>query len=501
MYISCFPEKSEFEALAKKYNVVPLCCEMLADTQTPVSLLQYFSKTEDDIFLLESVQGGQSFGRYSFIGLGTKARVKVFADHIEYQSGCNIKRQKHDGDAFGALRELMRGFEMAEVDGLPRFAGGLIGTMDYEMVSFIENIPNKQDKDKSLARFVIPEEMIVFDNFRHTVICIQLTYKEDDGEIYYEGVEKKLAELVKKVQGAFSVEEMPKQIESFEFESDNEPEEYKRKVDEVKEHIFAGDIIQAVISQQFTCKAPDDEVCLYRALRYINPSPYLYFVRIDGQTVVGASPETMVRLEDNTACLRPIAGTRKRGQTQQQDRELADDLLKDEKERAEHLMLVDLGRNDLGRIAVTGTVQVTDLMFVERYSHVMHLVSNIVCQIDKEKDAFDLIKATFPAGTLSGAPKVRAMEIIAEKENSPRGAYGGAVGYIGFNGNMDMAITIRTAVIEDGILKIRAGAGIVADSVPESEFVETVNKAEAVKKALEFAYGNRSNVPDKISEK
>ncbi len=499
MYISCFPEKKEFEKLAKQHNVIPLCCEMLADTQTPVSLLQYFSQTEEDIFLLESVQGGQSFGRYSFIGLGVRAKVKVFNNHIEYQQGCNIHRIEHKGDAFNALRELMQDYSMAEVPGLPRLAGGLIGTMDYEMVSFIEKIPNKQDKDKALARFVIPEELVVFDNFRHTVLCIQLTYKEDGGDICYDAVEKKLAGLVKKVQKAFIAEQPELTKQEFEFQSDNSPEEFKRKVDEVKEHIFAGDIIQAVISQQFSCPAPKDDISLYRALRYVNPSPYLYYVRIDGQTVVGASPETMVRLENGTACLRPIAGTRKRGQNEQQDRELADDLLKDEKEKAEHLMLVDLGRNDLGRIAMTGTVQVTDLMFIEKYSHVMHLVSNIVCQIDKNKDAFDLIKATFPAGTLSGAPKVRAMEIIAEKENSPRGAYGGAVGYIGFNGNMDLAITIRTAVIEDGILKIRAGAGIVADSVPESELVETVNKAQAVKKALEFAYGNSNNVPGSIA--
>ena len=254
----------------------------------------------------------------------------------------------------------------------------------------------------------------------------------------------------------------------------------------MKEYIRSGDIIQAVISQPFECGTPPDLLGLYRAQRYINPSPYLFFLHLDDTTLIGSSPETMVRLENRVATLRPIAGTRPRGATEQEDRVLADDLLKDEKERAEHLMLVDLGRNDLGRVAETGTVQVTDLMVVERYSHVMHLVSNICCDIRDDCDAWDLIPAVFPTGTLSGAPKVRAMEIIDEMENEPRGPYGGAVGYISFSGNLDMAITIRTACITEGRLTVRAGAGIVADSDPERERIETVNKAMAIQKALEL---------------
>jgi anthranilate synthase component 1 len=266
---------------------------------------------------------------------------------------------------------------------------------------------------------------------------------------------------------------------------------FRQRVREVKEHIQAGDVIQAVISQPFICEHPPDLVALYRAQRFINPSPYLFFVHLDGMALIGSSPETMVRLETGQARLRPIAGTRARGKTEQEDRRLADDLLTDEKERAEHLMLVDLGRNDLGRVAETGTVQVTDLMLVERYSHVMHLVSNITCDLQPGVDAWDLLAATFPAGTLSGAPKVRAMEIIAQMEKSPRGPYGGAVGYISFSGNMDMAITIRTACVEDGRLTIRAGAGIVADSDPEKERLETINKAKAIQKALELLQDNR----------
>jgi anthranilate synthase component 1 len=262
---------------------------------------------------------------------------------------------------------------------------------------------------------------------------------------------------------------------------------FRSRVRTVKDYIVAGDIIQAVISQPFVCKRPPDLWSLYRAQRYVNPSPYLFFLHLGDLAMVGSSPETMVRLENRVANLRPIAGTRPRGKSEQDDRRLASELLADEKERAEHLMLVDLGRNDLGRVAQTGTVQVTDLMVVERYSHVMHLVSNITCDLDSEADAWSLLRSTFPAGTLSGAPKVRAMEIISEMEAVPRGPYGGAVGYISFSGNMDMAITIRTACVEDGRLTVRAGAGIVADSDPETERIETVNKAGAIERALSLA--------------
>ncbi|MEE8400280.1 MAG: anthranilate synthase component I family protein, partial [Desulfobacterales bacterium] len=273
---------------------------------------------------------------------------------------------------------------------------------------------------------------------------------------------------------------------TYALETPMEEETYRSHVRKTKDYIREGEIIQAVISQPFTCDSPPDLWTLYRAQRFINPSPYLYFIHLDDTALVGSSPETMVRLENRVANLRPIAGTRPRGETQQEDRALADELLQDEKERAEHLMLVDLGRNDLGRVAETGTVQVTDLMFVERYSHVMHLVSNITCDMRPEFDAWDLLRATFPAGTLSGAPKVRAMEIISELETEPRGTYGGAVGYISFNGNMDLAITIRTACIEKGKLTVRAGAGIVADSDPEKERQESVNKAMAIQRALQL---------------
>jgi len=278
--------------------------------------------------------------------------------------------------------------------------------------------------------------------------------------------------------------------EGFPLDPEVEPEKFRSWVAKIKEYIREGDIIQAVVSQQFNCPAPPDPWSLYRAQRFINPSPYLYFLHFDNTVLVGSSPETMVRLESGVATLRPIAGTRPRGVTEQKDRELANELLQDEKERAEHLMLVDLGRNDLGRVAEIGTVQVTDLMVVERYSHVMHLVSNINCDLREGLDAFDLFRASFPAGTLSGAPKVRAMEIISELEDQPRGPYGGAIGYFSYTGNMDLAITIRTACIQNGKLTVRAGAGIVADSDPERERQETVNKAKSIRRALQMLEGN-----------
>jgi anthranilate synthase component 1 len=362
------------------------------------------------------------------------------------------------------------------------------------MVSFFEAIPNRLPQDKPLAHFIIPDELLIFDNVRNTLLCVVISFtdeKEDADEIYESvcnRIESMLAEMKQNLKVYLKSDDLVVG-KSNKLTAMLKDEVFRSKVKKVKKHIWQGDIIQAVISHPFACEAPLDLWSLYRAQRFINPSPYLYFLHLGNVVLVGSSPETMVRLEKGIATLRPIAGTRSRGENEQGDRANADELLKDEKERAEHLMLVDLGRNDLGRVAKTGTVQVTDLMVVERYSHVMHLVSNICCDLKSGLDAWDLFSSTFPAGTLSGAPKVRAMEIIDELEQEPRGAYGGAVGYISFDGNMDMAITIRTACIENGRLTVRAGAGIVADSDPEKERIETVNKAMALQKALELMDG------------
>ena len=399
----------------------------------------------------------------------------------------------HHGNPLAVLRNLMESYQPAVMEDLPRFWGGLVGYLTYEMVSFFENIPHQWPEDKPLAHFIIPDEIIIFDNIKNTLQAVVIIFTDDSTEpsdLQYDKAFQKIDNMLTIMKGPIREREIPRKENQYKLAPVITADAFRAHVEKTKSHIKAGDIIQAVISQPFLCDPPPDLWSLYRSQRYINPSPYLYFMDFGEVALVGSSPETMVRLENGVATLRPIAGTRPRGNNEQEDRALADERLKDEKERAEHLMLVDLGRNDLGRIAEIGSVQVTDLMIVERYSHVMHLVSNINCDIKPDYDAWDLLAATFPAGTLSGAPKIRAMEIIAELEKTPRGPYGGAVGYISFNGNLDMAITIRTACIENNRMIVRAGAGIVADSDPEKERVETVNKAMAIQRALQLVQAN-----------
>ncbi len=488
MKLSRFPAKDQFEDLAARHNVVPLCAEILADTETPVSLLRKFYAGAGPIFLFESVEGGERWGRYSFLGTSARSHIRVFGTHVEVTAEGKTQKIPHDQDPLKVLKKLSTDFNPAKVPGLPRFWGGLVGYMTYEIVSFFEKIPNRLPEDAPLAHFIIPDELIIFDNIRNTMTAVVIAFPDEqaDPAAVYREASRRIDSMTERMSRSMPVGSPDPVGEPGIPQAEIKPATFMEMVGKVKDYIRAGDIIQSVISQPFTCPAPEDLWMLYRAQRYINPSPYLFFMHLADTALVGSSPETMVRLENRVATLRPIAGTRPRGDSEKNDRLLADELLADEKERAEHLMLVDLGRNDLGRIASTGTVQVTDLMFVERYSHVMHLVSNITCDLKPEMDAWDLVRATFPAGTLSGAPKVRAMEIIAELEETPRGPYGGAVGYISFGGNMDLAITIRTACVESGRLTIRAGAGIVADSDPEKEHQETVNKAMAIQKALEM---------------
>lgn len=494
MLLNKFPEKEQFQRLARNYNVIPVCVEILADTETPVSLLRKIYKNKGPVFLFESVEGGERWGRYSFMSASARSHIRVYRDFVEIENNGSAEKIPHQKDPLNVLRDFMKRFKPASVPGLPRFWGGLVGYLTYEMVSFFEAIPNRLPQDKPFAHFIIPDELLIFDNVRNTLLCIVISFtdgKEDADKIYENvctRIESMLTEMNQDLKVYLKADDLVAR-KSNKLTAMLKDEVFRSKVKKAKKHIRKGDIIQAVISQPFACKAPLDLWSLYRVQRFINPSPYLYFLHLDNLALVGSSPETMVRLEKGIATLRPIAGTRPRGKNEQGDRVNADELLKDEKERAEHLMLVDLGRNDLGRVAKTGTVQVTDLMVVERYSHVMHLVSNICCDLKSGFDAWDLLSSTFPSGTLSGAPKVRAMEIIDELEQEPREAYGGAVGYISFDGNMDMAITIRTACIENGRLTVRAGAGIVADSDPEKERIETVNKAMALQKALELMGG------------
>ena len=491
MLLNNFPKKDKFLTLTKKYNIVPVCTEILADTETPVSLLKKFYKNKAPVFLFESVEGGERWGRYSFLGTSARTHVQIFSHHVEIKADGKTKTIPHHGDPLNILKDFMAQFSPAKIPELPRFWGGLVGYLTYEMVSFFEKIPNNLPETSPMAHFILPDEIIIFDNVRNTLLCVIIAFLDDyeDKSLAFEDAQAKINLMLEKIKDV-----IPKIDDNSQTSMSPRPvyddNDYRENVQKAKKYILEGDIIQAVISQPFTCSAPKELTQLYRAQRYINPSPYLFFMHYNEVALVGSSPEVMVRLENGLATVRPIAGTRPRGKNEQEDRILADELLSDEKERSEHLMLVDLGRNDLGRVAETGTVQVTDLMIVERYSHVMHLVSNINCDLLKGKDVWDLIRATFPAGTLSGAPKVRAMEIIAELEKEPRGPYGGAVGYISFNGNMDLAITIRTAVIERDKLTIRAGAGIVADSDPEKERIETVNKAKAIERALSLLNKN-----------
>ncbi|QTA79911.1 Anthranilate synthase component I [Desulfonema limicola] len=490
MLINQFPGKEDFCQMASQHNVIPVCAEVLADTETPVSLLKKIYKDKGPVFLLESVEGGERWGRYSFLSASAHINIKVFKNNVEIQKNGDVRQIPHKGDPLSVLREVMAQYNPAAVSGLPRFWGGMVGYLTYEMVSFFEDIPNNLPDDKPIAHFIIPDELLVFDNIRHTLTCVVISFinKNDDIEKTYKESYKRLQNLMNEMQVCLSYLEIQRDKTDLTIKTPLSDERFRQMIQKTKDYIRAGDIIQAVISQPFSCSPPPDLWTLYRAQRFVNPSPYLYFLHLENTALVGSSPEVMIRLENGVATLRPIAGTRPRGKNEQEDRSLADELLQDEKERAEHLMLVDLGRNDLGRVGETGSVQVTDLMVVERYSHVMHLVSNICCDLKTEYDAWDLLRATFPAGTLSGAPKVRAMEIIAELEDTPRGPYGGAVGYISFSGNMDMAITIRTACVENGVLTVRAGAGIVADSDPESERIETVNKARAIQKALQMVH-------------
>jgi anthranilate synthase component I len=485
MQLKVYPDEKQFVELTQKGNLIPVFVEILADTETPVAALAKISHHQGPAFLLESVEGGERWARYSFLGTSARCHINVYPDRVAVTEHGSQQDLPHHGDPLGVLRSLLARYRPVTLPGLPRFWGGAVGYFTYEMVAFFEAIPHQWPADQPLASFMVTDNLIIFDNVRHTMTLVAHAFLENGAT-----PEEAYADAVKRLEAMLDAlsrplpEKRQDTPQSFELQPRFAAEEFRGAVARIREYIGAGDVIQTVISQPFVCPNPPDPWLLYRAQRYINPSPYLYFLKLNGHVLVGSSPETMVRLENRVATLRPIAGTRPRGRNEQEDRQLADELLQDPKERAEHLMLVDLGRNDLGRVAEVGTVQVTDLMVVERYSHVMHLVSNIVCDLKPDCDAWDLLRATFPAGTLSGAPKVRAMEIIAELEPDPRGPYGGAIGYVSFSGNMDLAITIRTASIHKGELRVQAGAGIVADSDPERERVETVNKAMAMQRAL-----------------
>jgi anthranilate synthase component 1 len=485
------PNFETFTKLAKEGNLIPVYREILADTETPVTALMKLAG-RPHLFLLESVEGGEKWGRYSFLGADPPALFRVRNGEILIEENGAVQRRPHGGDPMRFLKEFLSRYRPVPVAGLPRFFGGAVGFLGYDMARYFEKLPEAAAGDAPLddAVFMITDSLVIFDNVRHTikVVACAVTEDEEDLKPIYEKALRRIdaiTDLLKAPRPA--TRDTASRKASLPFRPDMTPDTFKTMVNRAKEYIVAGDIIQAVISQRFQRDCGADPVDLYRALRHINPSPYLFFLRTGEMYLIGSSPEVMVRLEEGIAELKPIAGTRRRGRNEQEDRKLADELLQDPKERAEHVMLVDLGRNDLGRIARIGSVQVGQLMAVERYSHVMHLVSDIQAQIAPGKDCFDVLRATFPAGTLSGAPKIRAMEIIAELEPSKRGPYGGAVGYFGYDGNMDFCITIRTMLIRNRKITLQAGAGIVADSDPEAEYRETLGKAEGMVQAVRLA--------------
>jgi anthranilate synthase component 1 len=471
-----YPNEATYVGLARNYDIVPVVKEVLADLETPVSVLQRFMSREN-AFLLESMEGGEKWGRYSFVGVDPRPFLEV--DHRKEEGGLE------------EIRRVFKGVRVAPVPGLPRFIGGVVGFIGYEAMREFERMPEPKPGRAGLrlrSRFVQADRMIVFDNIRHTLKIVVCTHPSESTS-----PEAAYRRAVSEIEGIEHTLSQPVEPQSYggggevRFESNMTREAFCGMAKKAKEYIYAGDIIQVVLSQRFSVKADIPPLYLYRALRLLNPSPYTFFLKMGNQTLVGSSPEVMVRLTGNRVELRPIAGTRPRGADDAEDRRLADELLSDEKEKAEHVMLVDLGRNDIGRIAEMGSVQVTDYMMIERYSHVMHLVSHVQGVLRREFDAFDVIRATFPAGTLSGAPKIRAMQIIHELEPEPRGVYGGAVGYVGYDGNMDLAITIRTMEVGGGVVSVQAGAGVVYDSDPEKEFEETCHKARGMQKAVQLA--------------
>ncbi|MDD5169871.1 MAG: anthranilate synthase component I [Syntrophales bacterium] len=482
------PEFEQFRKLSQEGNIIPVYREIIADTETPVTALMKLSN-QDHLFLLESVEGGEKWGRYTFLGSSPRKIIRVRGTDLLVEENGALRSYPHAGRPLDILKEELAAYRPAAVPGLPRFCGGAVGFLAYDMVRYFERLPDHGDNDLETdeAVFLVTDTIIIFDNVRHTikVVSCAMTDGRDDLRTVYDEATARIEEMTAILKAPTEHKcpgSNPERASSF--QSNMAPETFKDMVRRAKEYINAGDIIQVVLSQRFEIENSLNPVDLYRALRYINPSPYLFFFKTGDICLIGSSPEVMVRQEEGIVELKPIAGTKKRGRTEQEDRNLADELLQDPKERAEHVMLVDLGRNDLGRIARIGSVQVNQLMAVERYSHVMHLVSLVQAQLAPEKDSFDVLAATFPAGTLSGAPKVRAMEIIDELEPTRRGPYGGAVGYFSFNGNMDFCITIRTMLIKNNKIYIQAGAGIVADSDPDMEYQESVNKAQGMMQAI-----------------
>jgi anthranilate synthase component I len=471
--------------------MLPVHRRILADTETPVSAFLKIRSEDPHGFLLESVEGGEKVGRYSFLGVDPFLTFRVSGKSSVIRNRHTGETEMSNGDPVSRLRECVNRYQGIHLDGLPRFSGGAVGYLGYDTVRWVEDIPDTCEDTLHLDDAVLMffETILVFDSLEHQIILIsnvEMTDDDDELRKRYDAALSKLDHLEKLL--AYPVNPRPvRGSRSVALKSNFTREKFEDAVRAAKEYIAAGDIFQVVLAQRFETRVSVGAFDIYRRLRIVNPSPYLFYLGLGDMEVVGSSPELLCRVENDTVEVRPIAGTRPRGKNPDEDREMEKDLLADPKERAEHLMLVDLGRNDVGRVSRAGSVEVTEFMEIERYSHVMHIVSNVKGELSEGHDRFDALFSCSPAGTLSGAPKIRAMEIIDEFEPHKRGIYGGAVGYFDFAGNLDTCITIRTILVKDGVAYMQAGAGLVADSDPATEYDETVNKARALIRAVELA--------------
>ncbi|MEM7517238.1 MAG: anthranilate synthase component I, partial [Planctomycetota bacterium] len=496
------PSFEEFASFASQGNLIPVWTELAADYETPVSVFQKLSEgSETPCFLLESAENSDQIGRYSFLGTNPRFEIRARGRTIETREKgetdfATAELDPSDGDPLHEVERLMAAFTPVTVEGLPVFAGGAVGFIGYDMVRYFEpSIPGPPDDGLGLPdlAFVITETLVIFDHrFRKLQVVANLCTDDFDTlEAAYDAAGERIREVIAQLSqpasvAPFSLMEEPPN--SGNLASNTTQSEYEAMVEQAKEYILAGDIFQVVPSQRFESDYTGRPIDLYRALRHINPSPYMFCLQFgDEFSLVGSSPEVHVQAIDGDIKIRPIAGTRWRGKTPEEDDALAAELLADPKERAEHVMLIDLARNDVGRVAEFESVEVSEFMIIERYSHVMHIVSNVRGTLRDDHTAYDVMRATFPAGTVSGSPKVRAMQIIDELEKSKRGAYAGAVGYFGFDGNHDSCIALRTVVLTGGKAYVQAGAGVVADSIPENEYHETVNKAKGMMRAIERA--------------
>jgi anthranilate synthase component 1 len=498
-----YPTQNEFLTLAQQGNLIPVTRRILADFETPLSAYRKI-RGQGESFLFESVVGGEHIGRYSFVGCSPRAVIRQVADRVEIlENGkvtdvYTIAREpagpKQVRDGLAVVEQVMKGYRPVSVPGLPRFTGGAIGFIAYEFIHDIEPVvprPPNDDLKTPVMYFLIADEFLIFDHVAQTITILANAVLDGQTkpEDAYEDAVAEIERLISLLEQPIEHQPITVPIDTpdIPFESNVTREKFQENVRQSKKYITGGDIIQIVGSQRFSTPVKASPLDVYRAARSINPSPYMFLLELDGFSLVGASPEIHVRCEDRLVEIRPIAGTRRRGATEEEDKALEQELLADPKERAEHVMLVDLARNDLGRVCDYGTVNVKDLMIIERYSHVMHIVSQVQGLLSADRSVYDLMRASFPAGTLSGAPKIRAMQIISELEQTARGPYGGCVGYFSFNGNLDCCITIRTALLKDGKAYVQAGGGWVNDSVPEAEFQETVNKSKAMLKAVAMA--------------